>query len=441
MNKKVAIIGSCNTRELFNYDILKNNFDIVYYGFQVCMYDLFSEPINLPDDIIQNIPIENFNRRMLDEDANKKVIKATLDANADILILDFYSLIRDPIKITYNGKSCYVSNTRFNEIIKNLQSKNISCKLIPFNKIDKQCFLHGLDLLCEFVTKNFIEKQKKVIVLYPAFNNKYLDVRGRVLDYPQQVLNSNNFKYETLLFYENYFTEKLKGCKIFKPKPLSGYSVHVQYDQETDLPSVVHHPKYDELKFACELYNIINNKNEGFDLYTLLAKEFDKLNNFAFKLVCDVNKSKSNLITNLNNIVYNLIDLDKHIVIISAKDECSVKLPRFMAKTKLGLKMPVEFRQSYVAIIDKNNSFIFEQNSSDKIIKNYEIEGLKVDIKSAGILCGYISSIIINGKEYSKNERGLNFVIIDNKTLNVVSSFSCDTFYDDNLIVKLENKF
>lgn len=45
-------------------------------------------------------------------------------------------------------------------------------------------------------------------------------------------------------------------------------------------------------------------------------------------------------------------------------------------------------------------------------------------------------SIVINGIEYSKNRRGLNFVIIDLKQQKVVKSFNVDTYDDAFLLLR-----
>lgn len=47
---------------------------------------------------------------------------------------------------------------------------------------------------------------------------------------------------------------------------------------------------------------------------------------------------------------------------------------------------------------------------------------------SAGYSAGNKSSIVINGKEYSKNKRGLNIVVYDKTKDEVISSRIFDTW-------------
>ncbi len=48
-------------------------------------------------------------------------------------------------------------------------------------------------------------------------------------------------------------------------------------------------------------------------------------------------------------------------------------------------------------------------------------------IVSAGFECGDYSSIIIDGVEYSRNNRGLNIVVYNNETGQVIDTVCFDT--------------
>lgn len=53
-------------------------------------------------------------------------------------------------------------------------------------------------------------------------------------------------------------------------------------------------------------------------------------------------------------------------------------------------------------------------------------------MKSGGYEHGNTSSIMINGIEYSKNRRGLNFVVFDENRMKVIDQVSFDTCAEDN---------
>ena len=109
-------------------------------------------------------------------------------------------------------------------------------------------------------------------------------------------------------------------------------------------------------------------------------------------------------------------------IIISAKDEAVNGLND---NDKLGLKKiglnkidKLQIRGSYLAIIN-NNKVIAEELDNFDVVKITDID-LPYDkhlnkLTSAGYLSGNYSNIIIDNKDYSMNQKGLNIVVIDEK--------------------------
>ncbi len=64
---------------------------------------------------------------------------------------------------------------------------------------------------------------------------------------------------------------------------------------------------------------------------------------------------------------------------------------------------------------------------------NYCCEGFRCEVKSN--YSENYSSIKVNEYEYCTNRRGLNFVIIDRFSGEVLDSFYCDTYQDENLLI------
>lgn len=119
-------------------------------------------------------------------------------------------------------------------------------------------------------------------------------------------------------------------------------------------------------------------------------------------------------------------------VFISVKDDAANALTEEIVEEmqKLGLNIDLsgKYRNSYYAIISDKE--IIEDIGDVKLEKNGVIEdiGLTYSIVSAGYDCGDVSSIIINGNEYSQNSRGLNIVVYNNETNQIIDSVCFDTY-------------
>lgn len=66
----------------------------------------------------------------------------------------------------------------------------------------------------------------------------------------------------------------------------------------------------------------------------------------------------------------------------------------------------------------------------DVLESGYTKDGLFYCIKSGSNKDGYYSSIIVNGVEYSRNEDGINIVVFNNKTKELVDTVSFDIYKD-----------
>lgn len=80
-----------------------------------------------------------------------------------------------------------------------------------------------------------------------------------------------------------------------------------------------------------------------------------------------------------------------------------------------------------MAVVD--NGTTVEQSYGDdaQSCTYHPYENCEVNLVSKGYDIGNTSSIQINGKEYSKNSRGLNIVVYDKETNEVISSNVFDT--------------
>lgn len=84
-------------------------------------------------------------------------------------------------------------------------------------------------------------------------------------------------------------------------------------------------------------------------------------------------------------------------------------------------------RYSYYAVLLPESTK--EDLSADSEVScEGKSDGVSFSISSAGYSAGNRSSIIIDGIEYSKNVRGMNFVIYDLKEKQVAESVTFDTY-------------
>lgn len=127
-----------------------------------------------------------------------------------------------------------------------------------------------------------------------------------------------------------------------------------------------------------------------------------------------------------------LVKNPDYIICISIKDDATRGLTdeEIEKLQSLGVKTRFAelYRGSLVAVIDSGE--LIEQK--DGIMNlSYEYKpysNCEIKISSAGYEVGNISSIIINGQEYSKNQRGLNVVVYDKTKDKVICSTVFDTW-------------
>lgn len=118
-------------------------------------------------------------------------------------------------------------------------------------------------------------------------------------------------------------------------------------------------------------------------------------------------------------------------IFISVKDEGTHSLTNVLLNDlkEIGVRADLsdKYYNSFYAVITSEGS-TEELSDSETISCSGQIGGVSYTIASAGALVGNTSSIIINDVEYSKNTRGMNFVILDNKTGEVIDSAAFDTY-------------
>lgn len=130
---------------------------------------------------------------------------------------------------------------------------------------------------------------------------------------------------------------------------------------------------------------------------------------------------------------------DQVLIIITVKDEASQSwnetLETAMRNIGVNSSFYNQIQNSFVAIIDGGVSqFEKWDDHQIKVNSKYQINDsktLRLSVSSAGFVCGNLSSVMVNGVGYSLNNRGLDIVVIDKQTCQVISSASIDTHTSD----------
>ncbi len=150
----------------------------------------------------------------------------------------------------------------------------------------------------------------------------------------------------------------------------------------------------------------------------------------------------------------------KYVVILSGRDECASYWGSFLQASGLALRKDVQWRNSYIAVIDEGEVKIDEKASASKELNfnydfvaghpDYSVEYLdnklkvccvplkycKIKIKSKGYTGTYggdRSEIIVDNIDYSMNRTGLNIVVIDKELGGVIDSININTYSDAGL--------
>ncbi|MDO6759752.1 SGNH/GDSL hydrolase family protein [Tamlana sp. 2_MG-2023] len=128
------------------------------------------------------------------------------------------------------------------------------------------------------------------------------------------------------------------------------------------------------------------------------------------------------------------------LVLVSVFDDGSGQYRNYHKPlTEFGLNSDLnkKFRWSYLGVKNNKSGYVKEVVDSVAIDTTFRIGKLDISMLSVGgNKAGSRSSIKINGKEYSKNKRGHNFVIVDIKDETVFDTFNVDTHGDNKLTIK-----
>lgn len=441
--KHISIIGSCCSRELFNTSTLSEIFEVDKYAYKVCAWDLFNEnKFSFDRETYKSLPIPEFRSRMIWYDLNKVTLSEITPEHSEYLMIDLLNIFYNIDEVTYNNKTVYVQEIHDRlslyktQILQNDVLKNISWKRTKFEDFDKQKIIDGLKKLAEWAKENFDENKIIIHIPYPA--QKYINYNHEILSFEEPYISDLNASCKIVEEYSNILHSFLPNSLIMKnlPNKLSAYG---PYDYKLERPSALHYSFYDYHRQSMSLLKLLNINEPLINNYPSFIWDDLKKNNLYWQQANELDylkKLKINFYNlTLNNYFDYIEDLNDVIIIISAKDEASKFINNLFYKKFFEYKLSQH--DSFIAILDKSRNFIYEQKSIDKLTYDYTIDDKIIHIESAGWHAGNICSIKQNwiNIELSKQHRGLNIVLLNSKTLEIIDSAYCDSWEDENLCV------
>lgn len=123
-------------------------------------------------------------------------------------------------------------------------------------------------------------------------------------------------------------------------------------------------------------------------------------------------------------------------ILISARDDASAGLKdstvRLFEQLGLHTDLKNRFRSSYIAVLTPDT--VTEKCGYEQLSMKGRISALDYlyTVTSGGYEHGNVSSIVLNGSQLSKNGRGLNFVVFDERRMKVIDRVCFDTYTEEN---------
>jgi len=207
---KVNILGSCYSRELFNYT---NNHEVGCYVLQQSLFTMFAKPLPITLENARSVDGTNFTRRMMFYEFNKLGLEKILEENADFLIVDFADCRYDiyefdnpkGVKIIYTHES----RATFEHLATLPDYQDIEKHY--FNVVEGHSDSELEEIVDKLVSKLLTKFKPENIIL-----NK-MNMAKSYFEKNEEKTFENNFHLSREPFIhkiENIFLNKLKGCRV-----------------------------------------------------------------------------------------------------------------------------------------------------------------------------------------------------------------------------------
>lgn len=205
--KKVDIIGTCLTRELFNYT---NEYEVKTYLMQQSIYTLDSNPFPIEQNDIELTDNYQFKVRMLYYEFNKIAFQKLTENPSEYLIVDFADQIRDFVVLDDYDNIKLIATSAVKEVL---------------NKLNIKYHIYNIDALTDeeiyFFMQQFVEiiltlyDSKKIILNKYQIQNEYYENNEK------KYIDENNWvcrRRKSVEKLEKMFQSLIPNCKILETK-------------------------------------------------------------------------------------------------------------------------------------------------------------------------------------------------------------------------------
>ena len=212
------------------------------------------------------------------------------------------------------------------------------------------------------------------------------------------------------------------------------YDVNLQYDWEKDTQDGGDHLNITGAEKTADFF--ITYLEEHYNLPKVRNVQYE-YNKKIYQKIKDV--AELQMESDFASYIKKMQD-DNKIFFVVCKDEMTSGISKYEIDMmrQLGLNADINnsYRNSYMAVVDRGE-VVFESCSNRTIKNDYKInDTTTAKMVSSGFFCGSTCSIKINTKEYALNSRGLNIVVYDRETNQVIDTVVFDTSMKDHSVIR-----
>lgn len=216
--KTINIIGSCCSKNIFNFAPIKKEFIVKKFAFQNNIWSCFDEPLGIADEAIAKLDLAPINKNIIRYELNKVTIPEFESEKSDIFMIDMMMLSFPVYKVTYNSISTYTQNNNLGAAVlpklrgldefAGLEIEKMDLSDIPEDQIKK-----GLDTFCDWVLSQY--SPDRIILFCPRNASQYmLASDNSVHDYSEEEKSKTTAQNFLVKRYSDYLWSKL-GDIIF----------------------------------------------------------------------------------------------------------------------------------------------------------------------------------------------------------------------------------
>lgn len=444
MNKNFAIFGDCVSQ-----GIVDDREHTRALGFtNWCSLLSHSISDNRIISEVDSISTSAYSIRNLKLDLQKNALKYLLEEKADYLIIDPNDCRMQLAQIE-DYKNVYTISASGGELYEKIKNK-FEVKKINAGEISVEKYEEAAKEVCKKILDVYDPSQ--IIIHIHKFVDEYTD-GNRILKLNNEKYPARNKKCQDIMNYMyGVLQREFKGFHVINfPEQVLGDSRH-----RFGLCGLHYHKLYDEygkaaIKIICEQHSdekmLLEQLRDKYSLkFQLLRNEIEskyqlksletRINNIVNSVgrEYDINSVKS-IFRNITDIreYFDLIKLYKKNIgiVVAVRDTSGFKRESnyFDELHNIGFKhYPEKLWYTYCGFILKGVEIVDKTSDKAEIPTtwNGEINNHVINLESHSWRKLNTSKIIIDGVDYSSNQRGANIVVIDAESFEVIDSVVYD---------------